>query len=64
MTKNKVKTTELPMEFNPALNKYEPVLPITNSNKKLKVQIDWRWLIFPLILLTLLIIIVISIAPK
>lgn len=64
MTKNKVKTTKLPMEFNPALNKYEPVLPIKGSNKKLNVQIDWRLLIFPLILLILLVIIIISIAPK
>ena len=64
MTKNKVKTTELPMKFNPALNKYEPILPTKNSNKKLKVQIDWRWLIFPLVLLILFIIMIISITPK
>lgn len=64
MTKNKVKTTKLPMEFNPALNKYEPVLPTKNTNKKLNVQIDWGWLIFPLILLILIVIIIISISPK
>lgn len=64
MTKNKVKTAKLSMEFNPALNKYELVLPIKSSNKKLRVQIDWRWLIFPSILLIFLIIIIISIAPK
>ena len=40
-----VKEIELPLEFNPGLKKYEPTLPTRKTRKKLKVGIDWKWII-------------------
>jgi hypothetical protein len=33
------------MQFNQALDKFEPVLPLRKTNKKLKVKIDLAWII-------------------
>ncbi len=44
---NMKKETGLPMKFNEGLKKYEPELPVRESNKKIK----FNWLKFLLILL-------------
>lgn len=43
------------MKFNPGLLKYEPELPL-RKNKKFKINIDWKWIIFPSLILIILII--------
>ena len=54
--KKKTKTREikLPMRFNPGTQKYEQVLPLKKSNKKLKIDSDWRGIITVTILLIIL----------
>jgi len=48
--KNKgIKLIKPEMEFNPGLQKYEVVLPPRKDNKKLKVGIDWKWIIILII---------------
>ncbi len=37
------------MEYNPALGKYEPILPLKKTNKKLKIKVDWKWIIIILL---------------
>lgn len=39
------------MEFNVGLKKFEPKLPLTN--KKIKVTVNWKWLIILAILFIL-----------
>jgi len=48
--KTKVKEINLPMKFNPGLEKYEPVLPLRKVNKKIKIE--W-WVIIALMILAL-----------
>ncbi len=51
----------LPMQFNPALLRYEPNLPLKKSeNRNKKIKIDWAWIIILLVLLALFIAIIIS----
>ncbi len=54
MKRKKIKEIELPMEFNPGLKKYEPVLPVRKTRKKLKVEADWRWIIYIIVSVILL----------
>jgi len=37
----KTKFIKPEMEFNPALNKYEPVFPLKKGKSKLKVNLSW-----------------------
>ncbi len=53
---------KLPMKFNAGLKKYEPELPARKTNEKLKVEFDWKWLIFPLLILIVFIIFLIKVA--
>lgn len=45
-----VKEIKLPMKFNAGLKKYEPELPV----KKLSKKIDFNWIKFILILLSII----------
>ena len=48
----KKKEIKLPTEFNPATQKYEPILPLKKSKKKL----TFNWIKFMLIILVIIII--------
>ena len=50
----KIKSVELPVEFNPGLKKYEPVLPVRKTRKKFKAEFDWKWIIIILISIVIL----------
>ncbi len=52
--KNRNLRRTLPMEFNPALNKFEPQLPLKKGKSELKI--NWKWLISGAIILLILII--------
>ncbi len=54
MEKEKIKEIKLPMKFNPGFKKYEPELPVKKSNKKLKVKVDWRFIILVIISIIIL----------
>ena len=45
MKKKKFKEVKLPMKFNIALQKYEPVLPPSRrKGKKIKFKDAWQWI--------------------
>ena len=48
------------MEFNPALMRYEPSLPLKKSHDNKAINIDWKWVIF--ILLSIIVFIAITIS--
>jgi hypothetical protein len=33
------------MQFNQALDKFEPILPLRKTRKKLEIKINWEWII-------------------
>lgn len=43
--RKRIKEIELPMEFNPGTKKYEPVLPLKETQKKLNQKIGWKYII-------------------
>ncbi len=45
----KVKEIKLPMEFIPGKMKYEPILPAIKTNKKINVKLSWKWLMWLII---------------
>lgn len=52
--KRKKKVIELPQKFNPGTMRYEPILPIRKTDKKLRVKINWKLIIALIILLSIL----------
>ena len=53
MKKKKARMINLPMEFNPGTQKYEPELPLKLSNKKRKIDINWFGLFIIMLIITL-----------
>jgi hypothetical protein len=53
--KKKIKQVELPMEFNPMLNKFEPVLP--TRKKSLKIERKRNWWAFWYLIISIIILI-------
>ncbi len=54
--KNKrIKIIEPKMEFNPGTQKYELVLPLRKTGKKVKIKVSWKWIILLIIALIILI---------
>lgn len=45
---------ELPQKFNPGTMKYEPALPARKTDRKMKVKIDWKFIIILIILVSAL----------
>ena len=41
----KIKEIKLPVKFNPGTQKYEPILPLRKTNKKLEIKTNWKWII-------------------
>ncbi|MBS3092547.1 hypothetical protein J4466_03965 [Candidatus Pacearchaeota archaeon] len=56
MKKTRKKKLEMPMEFNPGLQKYEPVFTLRKTNKQIKLKISWKRLTFIAIILLILLI--------
>ena len=44
MKKKKTKEIRLPTRFNPALQKYEPILPVKRKGKEIKFKDAWQWM--------------------
>lgn len=59
MKKKKIKEIKLPMKFNPGLQKYEPVLALRKTGKKVKIEMNVKNIIIGIIILVLLIIFII-----
>ena len=54
--KKKIKEVKLPMKFNVALQKYEPVLPLSKrKGKEIKFKDAWQWIWVIIIALALLV---------
>ena len=49
MKKKKIKEIKPPMEFSVGLHKYEPVLPLIKTGKKVKFKDVWMLIIFIII---------------
>jgi len=49
MKQKQKKEIELPMEYNPGLHKYEPILPMKKTKRKLKIEVDWKWVVWTII---------------
>jgi len=54
MKKKKTKEIRLPTRFNPALQKYEPILPVKRKGKEIKFKDAWQWILIILICAVLL----------
>jgi len=54
MPKNKIKYLKPRMEFNPGRQVYEPILPLRKVGKKIRISVNWKWVITLLLTLGLL----------
>ena len=54
MAKNKIKYLKPIMEFNSGRQIYEPVLPLRKVGKKIRISVNWKWIIILLLTLGLL----------
>ncbi|MBI3623069.1 hypothetical protein HY212_03240 [Candidatus Pacearchaeota archaeon] len=45
----KTKEIQLPTKFNPGTMKFEPILPLRKTNKKVKLNVNW-WFIIAIII--------------
>jgi len=57
----KIKKSELPMEFNPLLNKFEPVLPLRKKSLNIEKDRNW-WAFWYLVIITISLILTIILA--
>jgi hypothetical protein len=53
MKNKKTKEISLPMEFNPMLNKFEPVLPLRKNSLKIERKRNW-WAFWYLVIGTII----------
>lgn len=59
MKKKKIKEIKLPMKFNPGLQKYEPVLALRKTGRKVKVKMNIKDIIIGITILVLITIFII-----